>query len=396
MLSGASQEAAFFRRIDRWNQEVVKNTLQEASTRQVCSQKLEPHRMKLRSREKRQLLGQVSGNSNPRKRKASVTMPDQKQGKKAMTDKDHNDGPPRRGPGRPRKNPPVDIEEDESLEQSVRRRQGRPVNAPESSNSGESALAIRTHFPPPQISRPSSTSPSKDSKRGQILLGKLIPEVAIDMNYLKRCDPPVDQTLFRTMMEMKTKIPLPVADLFEKLEKIPRDLIPAALEHLYEQDADTPRKSMAMHAKPNFLHREKTPFPANCLGRMKETADAILEKSEYAASENAHERQWGVLVNQLLCELDFWQRRPRQVMVLNVETCSIQPLDIRPKKPSPSQNVPIDCDGQSETSDSKKRMSLENVGRMVDLCLALRLNPFDIEVINDVFAKISDYAASLN
>ena len=234
MLSGPSQEAAFFRRIDRWNQEVVKNTLQEASTRQVCSQKLEPHRMQLRSREKRPVLGQVSGNANPRKRKASVTMADQKQGKKAMTDKDYDDGPPRRGPGRPRKILPVDIEEDESLEQSARRRQGRPVNAPESSNSGESALAIRTHFPPPQISRPSSTSPSKDSrspsKRGQILLGQQIPEVAIDMNYLKRCDPPVEQTLFRTMMEMKTKISLPVADLFEGLEKIPRDLIPAALE----------------------------------------------------------------------------------------------------------------------------------------------------------------------
>lgn len=33
---------------------------------------------------------------------------------------------------------------------------------------------------------------------------------------------------------------------------------------------------------------------------------------------------------------------------------------------------------------------------MVDLCLALRLNPFDMAVINDAFAKTSDYAASLN
>ena len=78
------------------------------------------------------------------------------------------------------------------------------------------------------------------------------------------------------------------------------------------------------------------------------------------------------------------------------ETCSIQPLDVRPKRPSPDGNNPIDCDAQTVTSDSKIKTPPENVGRMIDWCLALNVDQDDMEVIMKAFAKTADYATSLN
>lgn len=86
----------------------------------------------------------------------------------------------------------------------------------------------------------------------------------------------------------------------------------------YGQDADTPRKSKEQHSRSHFLPRQETPFPVDCLSRMKSTVDKVLEKAEEAHSQGAHERQWGALVNQLLCEVEIWQKGPEQVVVLNV------------------------------------------------------------------------------
>ena len=86
----------------------------------------------------------------------------------------------------------------------------------------------------------------------------------------------------------------------------------------YEKDADTPRKSKQPHPRSYFLELEKTPFPFDCLSRMKSTADNALGKADRAQSADAHERQWGALVNQLLCGVEIWQEEPEQVVVLNV------------------------------------------------------------------------------
>ena len=51
---------------------------------------------------------------------------------------------------------------------------------------------------------------------------------------------------------------------------------------------------------------------------MKSTADNALGKADRAQSADAHERQWGALVNQLLCGVEIWQEEPEQVVVLNV------------------------------------------------------------------------------
>ena len=338
MLGGAGEQSELFARIDHWNQEVVE-TLQQGSTRQSGSQKYK-HHMKLRSRDTRPVLAEVSGNPYSRKRKASATMadtPSRNYGKK-VTDEKVEEAV--RRPGRPAKNSKIYDNGEEGSDHPLPRRRGRPAKNGEPTDSHDSSLPIRPQFPP-GMSRRDSASPSKDnsspSKRVQITLKKLISEAAIDMNYLNRCNPAVQLTNFRELKQAHKSISSLVRDLFEKLQDVPLGLIPIALEvhssyyipemawsllivrqHEYKQDANTPRKSKEPHSRSYFLDREKTPFPSECLSRMKSTADKVLGKAQRAQSQHAHERQWGALVNHLLFEVEIWQKEPEQIVVLNV------------------------------------------------------------------------------
>ena len=342
MLWDSGEHSDLFTRIDHWNQGVVKNTVQQTPT-QSHSQKHEAHHMKLRSRDTRPALAQVSGNPYSRKRKASTTMtdaPPRKYGKKAVMNENVEEST-RRGRGRPPKNRQVLTDEEEYVEQSASRRRGQSGKNAELANSGEPSLPIRAELPPSIWSPSRSASPRKagtsPSKRGQITLDKPVSEAAIDMDYLSRCDPAVHLTTFRELKMQGVGIPSPVDDLFRKLQGVPRGPIPYALKvfrpHLnadaiwnllihaqpvYEEDANTPRKSKEPHSDSYYLEPEKTPFPQRCLDRMKSTADLLLGKASRAHSENAHERQWGGLVNQLLCEVEAWQKWPGEVVVLNV------------------------------------------------------------------------------
>lgn len=185
--------------------------------------------MKLRSRDTRPALAEVSGNPYSRKRKASAAMadaPPRKYGKKAVTN-EKVDESARRRPGRPPKTRQVDVEE-EYVEQSASRHEGR------SADSYESSLSSRHEFPPPETPRRGSTSLSKGnrspSKKAQITLDRLIPEAAIDMKYLSRCNPAVRLTNFRELKQAQKRIPSLVGDLHQKLGGVPLGLIPFALE----------------------------------------------------------------------------------------------------------------------------------------------------------------------
>ena len=143
-----------------------------------------------------------------------------------MTDEEVDENA-RRRPGRPPKKRQVDVEE-EYVEQSTSRRQGR------SAISYESSLSSRHEFPPPETSRRASTSPGKSSrspsKRGQISLDRQIPEAAIDMKYLSRCNPAVRLTNFRELKQAQKRISSLVGDLHQRLGGVPLGLIPFALE----------------------------------------------------------------------------------------------------------------------------------------------------------------------
>ena len=297
--------------------------------------------MKLRSRDTRPALAEASGNSYSRKRKASATMadaPPRKYGKKAEMDEY---GKVARRRGRPPKSRQINTEEAEPMKQSASRPQGQLANNAELANSREPSLPIRAELPPTIWSPSRSASPRKagtsPSKKGQITLDKPISEAAIDMDYLRRCDPAVRLITFRELKIDDIEIPSPVDDLFRKLQGVPFGPIPYSLKvssfHLnvdaisnllipaqsvYEKDANTPRKSKEPHSELYYLEPEKTPFPRDCLDRMKSTADLVLWKALRAQSENAHERQWGCVVNLVLCEVEAWQKCPGQVNVFNV------------------------------------------------------------------------------
>ena len=80
------------------------------------------------------------------------------------------------------------------------------------------------------------------------------------------------------------------------------------------------------------------------------------------------------------------------------ENCDIQPLEMRPKRPSPHGRIPINCDAETETAagDGKIETPSDNVGRMVDWCLGLKINRNDEQVIDKAFSKSRDYESSLN
>lgn len=363
--------------------------------------------MKLRSLTTRPALAEVSGNPNVRKRKASVAMIDAaafRAGKRVEMDENVQKGSQRKV-GRPRKESRVGVDRTMEQQASDRTQVRPPMNwKPQSAGgvAGEFAddtdLHLRLEPSPSLFSGSSEASPGKVSKspckKGQVTLDRPTSEAGIDMNYLRRCDPAVKLTDFSNLRKARKEAPTSVFDLYKKLRDIPHGLIPSALETRYVQDADTPRKSNEPHSKSSFLEAVKTPFPSHCLDRMKSTVDNVLEKAKRAHSQNAHEKQWGALVNQVLCEVECWQKESEQIVVLNVETCSIQPAEIRPKRPGGGAR--IDCDVQSQKSDAKTNTTSENMGRMVDWCLAMNVDQDDMDVIEQAFAKMADNACSLN
>ena len=193
--------------------------------------------MKLRSRDTRPALAEVSGNPYNRKRKASAATADaqpRKYDKKAVMDENAEEVARRPGRGRPPKYRQVDTEEARPTKKSASHRQGRSANNAELANSRELSLPTRSEIPPSIWTPSRSASPRKagtsPSKKGQITLEKPISEAAIDMDYLSRCDPAVHPITFRELKIEGIGIPSPVDDLFTKLQGVPHGLIPYVLK----------------------------------------------------------------------------------------------------------------------------------------------------------------------
>ena len=218
MLWDTGIRSDLFARIDHWKQGVVKDTLQQGYTSQTRSQKYEPHHMKLRTRDTRPALAEVSGNPYSRKRKATATMADapaRKSGKKAANNLKDND-------------------EEEAMERPPPPRRGRPPKKGELTHPPDLSLRIAPGNPfstwSPSVSnspRKTSTSPSK---KGQITLDKQRSEAAIDMEYLGRCNPTVKLTTFGELRLAGKGISSQAEALFRNLHDVPTGLIPFALK----------------------------------------------------------------------------------------------------------------------------------------------------------------------
>lgn len=225
------EHSDLFARIDRWKQEVVKNTQQRGSTAQARSQVYEPHHMELRFRAARPALGEISGNPRARKRKAPAIMASAdapKTGKNAKMDERMQEVATRQGPENSK------AEMNQIVKPPTPRKRGRPPKQPELTHAREFELEIRPGLAPSVWSASGSLSPRKasqsPSKKAKVTLDKLPSEAAIDMDYLSHCYPAVKLTTFHDLRIEAKDISTPVLELYKKLQEVLPGLIPSALK----------------------------------------------------------------------------------------------------------------------------------------------------------------------
>ena len=289
--------------------------------------------MRLRSLPARQGLTEITINPHSRKRKATAAMEDTNKtgaGKKAKI----GSGPPKqrgRPPGLKNKSKQV-IENEENGDDEVY----SPATLP----SRRKLPSSVPDLPPPSNSsaKPGSplrsgVSPSKKEKKGVFVLDRAKSEAAIDMAYLETCTPPAKQVTIPELNAMGKPIHPAVLSLFNKLTKVPTGCIPSELKVIQfsvpgqietdafqasiQQEANTPRKSKVEIHDSQYLPDSGTPYPPRYLNRLKTTVGMVFDKAAEAHKTGAHERQWGAVLTQLLCEVELWGKESG-VIELNV------------------------------------------------------------------------------
>ncbi|KAL8808252.1 MAG: hypothetical protein Q9223_004221 [Gallowayella weberi] len=323
--------------------------------------------MRLRDRPARKTLADISINPHCRKRKVGIDIPDKV---------DSNTEPAKKRKGRP----------------PGSKNKIPAGNADESSSYNEE----RT-FSPPSASSAKTPSPRKSSptksKRGDKTLDQPRSDATIDMPFLGTCDPAVIRTGFGKLKAAGKVIPEASLKLRQKLLYIPKALVPGELKAQYDKDIDTPRKSKDPLPDSEYQDLDETPFTKYELERLKHMVGEVLRKASTAAEIRAHERQWGSIMTQILQEAEGWPVE-RNVVLFNVETCSIQPVDFKPVRPDTRR--PLDNSAPTTSADTTKGDAPDNLGRMVDWVLALALSDQDGDLVRRAFSRCLDNEHSLN
>lgn len=219
------------KRIDRWNHEVIRNTLQPAPTIQPRPGAYQPHCMRLRSQATRPALAEVSVNPNTRKRKTPGGMADTDASKPKKKSKM---GKNVQGATLPKDSGTLEAEACETIQQYKPLRRGRSQQDVELQKCREREVVMRSEVPALPGPASSSASPRKaaksPSKRGRVAVETPTPDAAIDMEYLSRCTPAVNLTTFSDLAIDGETVTLSVRELHQKLKNVPRDLIPSTLQ----------------------------------------------------------------------------------------------------------------------------------------------------------------------
>ncbi|KAL9123594.1 MAG: hypothetical protein Q9217_006989 [Psora testacea] len=377
------------KRIDCWIKEVARYTedYTRAPTRtsDFRGRGFGANGMRLRSSAKRTGLAEISGNKQTPKRKVSDVMEDKPQGetrKKTKTNEEiEHRGREHRGRGRPKGSKNKGTLDGGQHALPLRSPPFSIPNLPSSDllPSGNSGLSPRKGGSP--------------KKKGVKRLDQAMSEASIDMAYLATCAPAIRQTDFPSLRAAKKDIPTTVIGLYNKLRNVPHGVIPSELKELYESDGNTPRKSKDPHLDIDYLPPSKAQFPLETLLRLKKTVDQVYTNAARNHRLGAHERQWGSLVYQLLSEVPMWPGG-KDVVVFNVENCTIQPGEVRPERPNGAGPVAFDLEMKSPGTE--KADAAESIGRMIDWSLGLDLDDEDVAVINSAFRNLPDHAQSLN
>ncbi|KAL8812821.1 MAG: hypothetical protein Q9200_000750 [Gallowayella weberi] len=242
----------------------------------------------------------------------------------------------------------------------------------------------------PPLSRSSARSPSRSPSRSPTKNFNMArPQEQIEMKFLESCTPPVFRNTFKQLRAEGKVIPQAVLDLYKKLKLPSHGCVPEELRDAYDKDFDTPRKSKEPEEKLDYLESSQTPFSAKQCARLKETIKMVLLKAERNARLEAHERQWGAVVSQILDEVELWSNG--KVALFNIENCPIVPDRLKLLRPKSGRYI-----DEELQSTSIKPDTTENFNRKVDWSFRLELGLDDKHLINEAYKWCDDYEHSLN
>ncbi|KAL8856241.1 MAG: hypothetical protein Q9178_007158 [Gyalolechia marmorata] len=233
---------------------------------------------------------------------------------------------------------------------------------------------------------------SRGSPRRGKTLDKSRPDTNIDVEYLEFCSPSVHLQSRDVAIRSGTVPPMVVA-LDDALHPELTGYIPRRLKPLFAGTANTPRKSQRKLPDHKYLPETDTSIPDGFGQSMKATAEAVVRSKKRNDRMQAHERQWGnTTVIPLLHEVLKWPQS-EGAMELNLESCPIEPLDIRMRRPGNGSLI-----DETKSKVSAADETEMTTTRMVDVALGLDLSIEDRKSVTNGWAKrgITDYAWSLN
>ncbi|KAI4090080.1 MAG: hypothetical protein LQ344_004951 [Seirophora lacunosa] len=302
--------------------------------------------------------------------------------------------PAHRGRGRPRGRPATP-----AARTAVRGRGrggGQAENAAVMPNATPS-----TFFDAPDLAS-QSRSPSRQPSPGKSASSKgrsktfeaIKADSAIDMMYLENCTPSVH---LMSLQEARKSghVPESVMEMNLSLTDTP-GYIPSSLKHVYEKDSDTPQKSRQAPFSWQYLPKEDNSIPATHLDSLKAVIEQVIEAAGRNHAEGAHEGQWGMtVVTPLVSEVVRWPQN-RGVRIMNVETCSIEPSDLRMVRPSQQRSASEGPTGNEKAAEADKNWKELMAARMIDCCLGLFLDETSRQTVNSRLKTVMDDERSLN
>ncbi|KAI4277213.1 MAG: hypothetical protein L6R38_005475 [Xanthoria sp. 2 TBL-2021] len=180
---------------------------------------------------------------------------------------------------------------------------------------------------------------------------------------LAMCTPAVKHVSLQEARADYAPLPSEATKLLDKMKNIPFAVIPVELQNAYEEAADTPRKSRDPPNPYVYLSAQETPYPPECMQRIKERIDETVHDAKINFESNAHERQWGATASRLINELRQVPYKSK-FQVLNTENCPIEPTELYTQM--------LDCPLVYE--DDSKISKADNVVKMVDWSCVLDID----------------------
>ncbi|KAL8735803.1 MAG: hypothetical protein Q9166_000667 [cf. Caloplaca sp. 2 TL-2023] len=260
-------------------------------------------------------------------------------------------------------------------------------------------LSSAPSLPPPESSRSGAStkrSKSQSPTRSPTRSGKSVSQPksldSIAITDLEECHPKIKMRPYSWVVaKTNNKVPQPVVLLHKRLEKVSK-VFPSELKETFKIDSKDPLKPGPAPTSNEYMIPNGNPLPVTRLPRLKELLDHLIYISEQNYRLSVYEREWGVIVSNLLGEFELWNSR--RVRVLNVEDSMIEPVELRIRT---QDGPPLIADEQSSQVGSTVSDSLGRpISRMVDWSVAIDLDEKDADTIHDGNIALPEGLRSLN